>query len=147
MADFSNPVARRAARLLAKTYGAPLARNIATLLNREGLLAEVGTRINAAFPVWVRRRPVGVELDVTPLASALILSLAAEAAEEPENIGQELADLYAASGPERDELVQGLLDRLGGANTLLSNVGAEDLASKLLIATGSHVPQQRKGAA
>ncbi|MEU8920029.1 hypothetical protein AB0D10_03700 [Kitasatospora sp. NPDC048545] len=147
MADFSNPVARRAARLLAECYGAPLARNVTALLDREGLLARAADRINAAFPVWVRRRQLGVELDVTPLVSALIVSLAAEASEDSEGVGQELADLYAVSGPERDELVQILLDRLGGANMLLSNVGAEDLAAKLLIATGSHVPQQRKGAA
>ncbi|MFD0405509.1 hypothetical protein [Kitasatospora sp. NPDC127116] len=138
---------QRAARLLAKTYGVPLARNVAALLNGEGLLAQAADRINAAFPVWVRRRPVGVELDVTPLVSALLVSLAAEAAEDPGGVGQELANLYAASGPERDELVQKLLERLGGANMLLASTDARHLAERLLIAAGGHVPQQRKGAA
>ncbi|MGW2371773.1 hypothetical protein [Kitasatospora sp. NPDC001683] len=147
MADFPSPVAGRAARLLAKTYGAPLARSVAALLDREGLLSHAAARINAAFPVWVRRRQIGVELDVTSLASALFVSLAAEAAEDPEGVGQELADLYAASGPERDDLLQKLLDRLGGANMLLASVDAEDLAAQLLVATGNHIPRQRKGAA
>ncbi|MEV7770462.1 hypothetical protein [Kitasatospora sp. NPDC086791] len=147
MADFSNPGARRAARLLAQNYGVPLARTVTALLDREGLLARAGARINAAFPVWVRRRELGVELDVTRLVSALLVSLASEASGDPEGVGQELADLYVAPELERDERVQALLDRLGGATMLLSCGAAEDLAARLLAAMGSHVPQQREGAA
>ncbi|WP_153463252.1 hypothetical protein [Streptomyces kaniharaensis] len=147
MSDFSSSVARRATTLLARTYGVPLARSVVAVLDGEGLLARAADRINGAFPVWVRRRPVGVELDVTPLVSALVVSLAAEAAEDPEGVGQELADLYGASGPERDELVQKLVDRLGGANMLLTAADARHLADRLLVAAGGHVPQQRKGVA
>jgi hypothetical protein len=147
MSELGGPVVRRATRLLAKRYGAPLARNITSMLDGEGLLARAADRVNAAFPVWVRRRPVGVELDVTPLVSALLVSLAAEAAEDVEGVGQELADLYAASGPERDELVQGLVDRLGGANMLLASADAKKLAERLLVAAGGHVPHQRREAA
>ncbi|MFF0409164.1 hypothetical protein ACFYUY_01845 [Kitasatospora sp. NPDC004745] len=143
MTDFTNPVARRTARLLAERYGSPLARNVTALLDGEGLLAQAANRINAAFPVWVRRRSIGVELDVTSLVSALVLSLAAEAAEDPEGIGQELADLYAASGPERDERVLRLLERLGGANMLLATADTRDLADRLHAAAGPHIPQQR----
>jgi hypothetical protein len=143
MADFPNPVSRRAARLLAQAYGVPMARTVVALLDGEGLLARAADRINAAFPVWVRRRPIGVELDVTPLVSALMVSLASEAHGDPEGVGQELAELYAASGPERDELVQGLLDRLGGANMLLASADAKDLAKRLLAAARGHIPQQR----
>ena len=143
MSDFENPVARRAVRRLAATYGAPMARTVVALLDCEGFLAQAASRINAAFPVWVRRRPVGVELDVTPLVSALLVALAAEAAEDPEGVGQELAGLYAADGPERDELVEKLLERLGGATMQLASQGARELAERLLVAAGPRIPRQR----
>src|SRR4249919_1657787 len=110
MAD--NPVARRAAMLLANTTGSP--EEIAAALDAAGLLAAPAVQVPGPYPVYIRTTGLGASIDVHPLVAALMRALAAESVEDPEGVAADLAAIDGASGGGQDALLYELLDRLGG---------------------------------
>lgn len=99
-----------------------------------------------AFRIYVRRTPLGAELDVSDLVETLVRQLADNYADDPEGIGDELAriaELGAAAvneryldgagyaEHERDSLVEQLVDDMGGARMRL--VGPSALRAAELI--------------
>lgn len=144
MSDFENPVARRAARRLATTYGAAMARSVVADLEAEHLLAAPSEQVPGPFPLYVQRTGTGgARLDVAPLVAALIGTLVELVAADPEGLVYELTELHEASGPERDALMEGLLKRLGGAELGLTGQSARHLAERLLAAVGPAFPRQQ----
>ncbi|WP_369183298.1 hypothetical protein [Streptomyces sp. Y1] len=138
----SNPVARRAAILIANTAGTP--EEIAVALDAAGLLQRPAERITGAYPLWVRPTALGVAIDAHPLVSALVRGLAAEMAEASAIVTAELVTIAEASGPEQDALVERLLERLGGTDARYAAADARRLAEVLLHAVGPVLPQQRR---
>nr|BEK68797.1 hypothetical protein KPHV_60240 [Kitasatospora purpeofusca] len=148
MSDFENPVARRAAARLGERYGAAMARSVVELLDAEHMLAAPPARVGGPFPVSVQRTGIGsARLDVSPLVAALIGVLVEMVAEDPDGMVYELSELHEASGPERDALMERLIDRLGGADMSLPGQSARRLAQALLAAVGPGFPHQRDGRA
>jgi hypothetical protein len=143
MADTPNPVIRRARILLAAQLGYDAAGDVAGLLDEAQLLARPADRIPAPHPVFVRRTGLGAELGLDSLFAALLGGLATEFAEDPAGVGEELAAIAAASGPERDALLETLLDRLGGATVGLGATAARTLADRLNSAAGPALPHQQ----
>ncbi|MDH6709799.1 polyhydroxyalkanoate synthesis regulator phasin [Kitasatospora sp. MAA19] len=141
MADVTNPVARRAAILIANTTGTP--EEIATALDAAGMLQRPAERINGAYPLWVRPTALGVAIDAHPLVSALVRGLAAEVAEDGDEVVAELVTIAEASGPERDAMVEQLLERLGGTDARYAARDARHMAEVLLQAVGPVLPQQQ----
>jgi hypothetical protein len=137
-----NPVARRAAILIANTAGTP--EEIAAALDAAGMLRRPAERINGAYPLWVRPTGLGVAIDVHPLVSALVRGLAAEVAEDPDGVVAELATIAEAAGPEQDAMVEQLLTRLGGTDSRYAAADARRLAEVLLSIVGPGLPQQRR---
>ncbi|MFE5582502.1 hypothetical protein [Kitasatospora sp. NPDC056531] len=145
MSASMNPVARRAAILIANTSGAP--EEIAAVLDAAGMLQRPAERINGPYPLWVRPTGLGVAVDAHPLVSALVRGLAAEVAECPEDVIAELVTIAEASGPGQDALIEGLLGRLGGTDTRYAAADARRLAEVLLSMIGPALPHQRDGRA
>ncbi|MEU4296440.1 hypothetical protein [Kitasatospora aureofaciens] len=139
-----NPVARRAAILIANTAGTP--EEIAAALDAAGMLQRPAERINGPYPLWVRPTGLGVAVDAHLLVSALMRGLAAEMAESPEDVTAELVAIAEASGPAQDTLVEKLLDRLGGTDARYAAADARRLVEVLRSMVGPAVPQQRGAA-
>jgi hypothetical protein len=137
-----NPVARRAAILIANTSGTP--EEIAAALDAAGMLQRPAERINGAYPLWVRPTGLGVAIDAHPLVSALMRGLAGEMAESPEDVTAELVTIAEASGPEQDALIEQLLKRLGGTDARYAAADARRLVEVLRSMVGPAVPQQRR---
>ncbi len=138
-----NPISRRAVLLLVDELGYPTAHKAVAELDAAGMLARPADRIAAPHPVFVRRTGLGAELGLNSLFAALFGGLAAEFAEDPAGVGAELAAVAAASGPERDALLETLMDRLGGATVGLGATAARTLADRLNSAAGPALPQQQ----
>ncbi|GAB2696887.1 hypothetical protein [Kitasatospora kifunensis] len=134
-------VKRRAEMLLGSAANTPA--EMVRLLDDAGLLLPAASMVPAPYPITVRQTGLGVEISMLTLVSALITALAAESTEDPEGLADELAEIDAASGPERDELLQALVDRLGGATQSLGATAARDLAERLLAAVGPVLPAQQ----
>lgn len=144
MSTTPNPVARRAAILLANTTGTP--EEIAAALDAAGLLATPAVQIPGPFPLWVRSTGLGAAIDAYPLVSALYRAHAAEFAEDPEGVGAELEAVAAASGAELDALVEERLDALGGTEMRFGATAAHTLLERLAVAAGPVFPQQQRRA-
>ncbi|WP_327066768.1 hypothetical protein [Kitasatospora sp. NBC_01302] len=134
-------VKRRAEMLLGSAAGTSA--EMVELLDEAGLLLPAASVVPAPYPITVRRTGLGVEVSTLALFSALIAALAAESAEDSEGLAGELAEIDAASGPERDELLRTLVDRLGGATQSLGATAARGLAERLLTAVGPVLPNQQ----
>ncbi|MGA5820911.1 hypothetical protein ACPC54_23960 [Kitasatospora sp. NPDC094028] len=141
----TNPVARRAAVLIANTTGTP--EEIAAVLDAAGLLRRPAERINGPYPLWVRREFLGVTIDAYPLVSALVRGLAGEMAEDPDEVAAELVTIAEASGPEQDAMIEQLLARLGGTDARYAAADARRLVEVLRNALGPAFPHQRDGRA
>jgi hypothetical protein len=106
---------------------------------------------------------MGVEVDVSHLFSHLIRQLAADFCDETEDVGNDLMEIAKLDASaqhqrgrgnddsraehERDELVQELIDRLGGAEHVLYGRAVRELAGALLAAGQVTVlPGQRDAA-
>lgn len=144
MSASMNPVARRAAILIANTTGSP--EEIAAVLDAAGMLQRPAERINGPYPLWVRPTGLGIAVDAHPLVAALVRGLAAEVAESPEGVTAELVTIAEASGPEQDAVIEGLLERLGGTDARYAAADARRLAEVLLSMVGPMVPRQRGAA-
>jgi hypothetical protein len=142
-----NPISRRAVLLLVDELGYPTAHTTVAELDAAGMLARPADRIPAPHPVFVRRTGLGAELSLDSLVAALIGGLAAEFAEDPAGVGEELTDIAGASGPERDALLETLIDRLGGATVGLGATAARTLADRLNAAAGPAFPHQQNRSA
>ncbi|MFB7671639.1 hypothetical protein ACFC26_09500 [Kitasatospora purpeofusca] len=142
MSTPENPVARRAAILIRTTAGTP--EEIAAALDAAGMLQQPPTRINGAYPLWVRPTGLGIAIDVYPVVSAIVRELASQAAERPEEVSEELLDIADAAGAGQDALVLGLLTRLGGTDSRYATADARRLAERVLSIVGPVLPQQRR---
>lgn len=120
--------------------------------------------VSGPHRMYVRRTPTGVELDVSAFVEALLVQLATDFAEDPQQMADELEELAAADSSssfqtshgnddapsvhERDAMVQDLLDRLGGGKLPVYGDQVGRLAQSLVAAsTPVPVPQQREGGA
>lgn len=142
MSNVPNPVVRRAAILIANSAGSP--EQIAEQLDAAGMLQRPTECVQAAFPIYLHRRGVGIQLDVHALVGALVATLASKLVEDPDGVGSQLAEIDATSGAERDELLDALLIDLGGATQSLSSSKARELADRLYAAAGPALPHQRE---
>ena len=140
-----NPVARRAAILIANTNGTP--EQIAAALDAAGMLATPVHKVVGPYPLGVRATVLGAVLDPHPLVAALFLGLAREFAEDADGVGEELAAIAEASGPELDALLEVLLERLGGTEMRYSATAVRELAARLLRAVGPEFPHQQQRSA
>jgi hypothetical protein len=118
-------------------------------------------RIEGPFPLTVRATDLGAELDISRFLRAVFLELFAQAAEDPEGFGEELADLYALSQSaqvqgrdsharhEFDELMNKLIDGLGDGGVIpLYGTGLRQLRDAVAeIAAPRPVPGQRSAGA
>ncbi|MFJ9468366.1 hypothetical protein [Streptomyces caniferus] len=99
-----------------------------------------------AFRIYVRRTPLGAELDVSDLVETLVRQLAENYADDPAGVGDELAQIAELGAAavnerhldgagyaehERDSLVEHLVDDMGGARMRL--VGPSALRAAALI--------------
>lgn len=134
-------VRQRAEMLLGNTSSTPA--ELVEQLDQAGLLLPAASVVPAAFPIAVRRTGTGAEVSIHALVAALIGALAAESVEDRESVADELVEIDAAAGPERDELLRSLIDRLGGATQSLGATAARDLAERLLLAVGPAFPHQQ----
>lgn len=143
MTDTPNPVARRAELMLRDLLDPATAATVIARLDEARCLARPADRITAPHPVFVRRTGLGAELSMDSLVGTLLAGLAAESVEDPDGVAAELAAIAAASGPERDALLEELLERLGGASVRLASRDARHLAERLLAAAGPAFPNQQ----
>lgn len=134
-------VKRRTEMILSAADGTPA--ELVKQLDAAGLLLPCATTIPGGLPITVRTTGLGVQLGADALVRALLAALAAESVEDPEGVAVELAEVDGASGPERDELLQGLVERLGGATLSLGATAARGLAERLKLAAGPVFPAQR----
>ncbi|MGW7248858.1 hypothetical protein [Streptomyces decoyicus] len=117
-----------------------------------------------AFRIYVRRTPLGAELDVSDLVETLVRQLAENYADNPEGVGDELAriaelgdaavnerhlDGAGYAEHERDSLVERFVEDMGGARLRL--VGPSAVRFGVLIAahctepsTVVELPRQRR---
>jgi hypothetical protein len=103
----------------------------ARLLDRVLLAVQPADRIPGSHPVYVRRTGLGCELAVDSLVEAVVLELMTEIAEDPKGVADEAAYLLATDGPERDVLMEKLVDRLGGATLRLGETAVQRLRDRL----------------
>ncbi|MEU3447199.1 hypothetical protein AB0H29_08210 [Streptomyces thermolilacinus] len=104
-----------------------------------------------AFPLYVRRTPLGAELDVSSLVECMVRQLAENYAEDPDAVGADLlrvAELEAAAvdelhldgagyaAPQRDALVERLVDEVGGARLRLVGPSAVRLGELIVAYCG-----------
>jgi hypothetical protein len=136
-----NPVARRAAILIASTNGTP--EEIAAALDAAGMLARPAVEVPGPYPLWVHPTGLGVAIDAHPIFAALIRALAAEG---PEELAEELQAIAEASGPAQDALIEVLSDRLGGTQARYGATATLHLAETLLSIVRPGFPHQRKAA-
>jgi hypothetical protein len=134
-------VRQRAEMILGSTDVSPA--EMVELLDQAGLLLPVASVVPASYPIAVRRTGLGAELGVHALVTELIAALAAESVADREELADEFAEIDAAAGPEKDELLRVLVDRLGGAQQSLGATAARDLAGRLLAAAGPVFPVQQ----
>jgi hypothetical protein len=134
-------VRQRAEMILGSADVAPA--EMVELLDQAGLLLPVASVVPTSYSIAVRRTGLGAELGVHALVAALLAALAAESVEDREGLADELAEIDAAAGLERDELLRVLVDRLGGASQSLGATAARDLAGRLLAAAGPVLPVQQ----
>ncbi|WP_367140403.1 MULTISPECIES: hypothetical protein [Streptomyces] len=108
------------------------------------------------FRVYVDPTPAGVEIDVSHMIYALLRQLAADFEEDPDGVGEILTDIAAAdraaSGPdshathERDDLVERLLESIGGGSVPVYGQQVLRLAERLrVLGMPKAVPHQREG--
>ncbi|WP_424891859.1 hypothetical protein [Streptomyces sp. XH2] len=114
--------------------------------------------VTGPFRVYVDQTGTGVELDVSHMIGTLLVQLAADFEEDPEGVGEILVDIAAAdraaSGPdshathERDALVEGLLESIGGGTLPVYGRQVLRLAERLrVLGMPKAVPHQRDGGA
>jgi hypothetical protein len=132
----------RAEMMLAGASGTPA--EMVELLDEAGLLLPCASTVPGGLPVTIRPTGLGVQLGVHALVAALLAALAAESAADPEGVAEELAEIDGAAGPERDELLQGLVERLGGAMLSLGATAARDLSERVRVAAGPVFPAQQR---
>ncbi|MFE2911300.1 hypothetical protein [Kitasatospora indigofera] len=135
MADL-NPVVRRARIALLAEVPHAVAARVAEVLDRAGLLARPAARDNGPHPVTVRRTGLGVELGLDSLVGALFAGLLADVAEDPEGMAADAQELLDADGPERDALMDALIERHGGAGIRVGTTDAHLLAERIVTAAG-----------
>lgn len=111
------------------------------------------TRVN------VSSIPGGAVLHLDHHLVRLVLELAEQFTEDPEHIGDQLREIDALSNPrpdshaehERDQLIEELLDQLGGTRLRLYGDQVRRVAELLLTANGTAtvvaIPQQRQAGA
>jgi hypothetical protein len=109
--------------------------------------------------IYVRRAPLGVELDVSHFVGDVLVQLARDFAEDPETMAadlEEIAGLYAASlrpdlhphaQQEMEDRAEALLNTIGGGTTLLYGMQVERLARALNTAAPARAEQRQGGAA
>lgn len=123
------------------------------------------TIVPEVYRVHLRRTPVGAELDVTALVEALVKQLADNYADDPAGVGETLeriaelaeqsADAYGTdahgwASAERDDLIERLIDDMGGARQRLYGPQAVRLGELIVEfcarpARVVGVPVQREG--
>lgn len=118
------------------------------------------TPVDGPHRIHVRRTPTGVELDSSHRIGSLLIALARDFEEDPTGVADQLRELagldrsarhqggdsYAVH--ERDALVDGLLDSLGGGSQLIYGKQVGALAASLLAAGQvAIVPTQREAGA
>jgi hypothetical protein len=135
-----NPVARRAAILIANTTGTP--EEIAAALDSAGMLQRPAMQVPGPYPLLVRTTGLGAAIDVHHLVFALFRALAAEAVEDPEGVAEELAAIADASPDGSSALLEVLTDRLGGTEVRYGASAMRGLAARLLAAAGPKFPHQ-----
>jgi hypothetical protein len=113
------------------------------MLDKDGLLLPCASAAPGGLPITIQRTGAGVRLGLDALVRALLGVLAAESAEDPEGVAIELAEINDAAGPERDELLQDLVDRLGGATITLGATAARKHAEQVTLAAGPVFPTQQ----
>lgn len=147
MTAVPNPVARRAAILIANTSGSP--EEIAAALDAAGMLARPAVEIAGPYPMYVHTTGLGASIDVHPLVHALFRAHALEFTEDPTGVGEDITAIADASGPELDALLEMLLDRLGGTEMRYGATDARNLARRIRDAAGPVFSHQRdeRGAA
>lgn len=121
-------------------------RRAAQALADAGLLAWPAEADTARLPygLSVRATPMGVEVDAHLVVKALLAELAAESVADPEGVAAELADIDSARGPERDALLDEVIERLGGAEVRYpTRQLAHRLIERLVRAAGPAVPAQQ----
>lgn len=97
------------------------------------------------YGLSVRATAMGVEVDAHLVVKALLSELATESVADPEGVAAELADIDAATGPERDALLDTVIERLGGAEVRYpTRQLAHRLVERLVRAAGPVVPAQRE---
>ncbi len=101
------------------------------LLNRALLAVQPADLIPGLHPVYVRRTGLGCELAVDSLVEEAVVALMAEVAEDPEGVADEATYLLATDGPERDALLEALVERLGGGTLRLGGAAVKRLSDQL----------------
>jgi hypothetical protein len=104
---------------------------VARLLDRALLVVQPADRIPAPHAVYVRRTGLGAELGVDSLVEAVVGALMAEVAEDAEGVAAEAEYLMSTDGPERDQLMERLVDRLGGGSIRLGGAAVQRLRDRL----------------
>lgn len=135
---------KHAASVAATTDGTPDA--IVQALAAEGMLAWPAEADPSGLPLGLEIRAVGmgVELDAYRLFRVLITALAAESAEDPDGVVEELAVIDGAKGPARDALLDELIERLGGSEVRYPTAQAvHRLIERLAQAAGPALPRQQ----
>ncbi|WP_441251153.1 hypothetical protein [Kitasatospora sp. McL0602] len=140
----SNPVARRATILITSHLGEHTAAAVVEALDRAGMLARPTERVGGPYPISLRRTGLGVELDHHSLMSALLIQYVTSLAEDPSGVLAEAEAITAASGPERDALIETLLDSLGGTTQALGATAAKRLAERITALAGPVFPEHTK---
>ncbi|MFE5871592.1 hypothetical protein ACFQ6V_23505 [Streptomyces roseifaciens] len=106
--------------------------------------------------VYVDPTGTGVELDVSHMVYQLLVQLAADFEEDPDGVGYLLTSIAeaerASSGPdshathERDALLEGLLESIGGGKVPVYGQQVLRLAERLrVLGMPKSVPHQREG--
>ena len=126
------------------------------------------TLVPEVYRVYVRRTPLGAELDMSALVEALVKQLAENYADDPEGVCDSLEriatlanvardgygrDSAGWAGAERDDLIERLIKDMGGARQIVRGEQGR-LLGELIVEYCSYpsadvvaLPKQRKGGA
>jgi hypothetical protein len=166
----ANPFIERVANTLANTahecrQAPDPYRAMANRLEEQQLLNRPVETVWAGFPVKVRRAGLMVELDNEPLFKALLIELAMQVRENPDDVVAELVDIAdladsvgsrhtvdsreeprAALDARLDLLINGDGDArgLGGAEQHLTSQDAWDLGHLLIERAGPRMPHRQQ---
>jgi hypothetical protein len=120
--------------------------------------------VDGPFRIYVRRTPVGVEVDVSHFVEHLIRQLAADFADATSEVGDDLLEIAklddsaayergrgnddSRCGHERDALIERFLGTIGGGSLILHGRQVREVAAALMAAGQVvAVPGQARGEA